>query len=119
MVRSGELTIPTSEDGRTPNVASLNGPALRAEGKLPPLEDGETAPTPEPEPEPEPTPEPEPQPEPAAETYTVRAGDCLWSIAQQLYGTGYKWSVLYEANKATLSSPDLIYAGQVLVVPAA
>ena len=119
MVRSGELTIPTSEDGRTPNVASLNGPALRAEGKLPPLEDGETAPTPEPEPEPDPTPELEPQPEPAAETYTVKTGDCLWSIAQQLYGTGYKWSVLYEANKATLSSPDLIYAGQVLVVPAA
>ena len=26
-VRSGEITIPTSEDGRTPNVASLNGPA--------------------------------------------------------------------------------------------
>ena len=58
MVRSGELTIPTSEDGRTPNVASLNGPALRAEGKLPPLEEGETEPTPEPEPEPEPQPEP-------------------------------------------------------------
>ena len=114
MVRSGELTIPTSEDGRTPNVASLNGPALRAEGKLPPLEEGETEPTPEPEPEPE----PEPQPEPA-ETYTVKAGDCLWSIAQKLYGTGYKWSDLYEANKDILASPNLIYAGQVLTVPAA
>lgn len=37
MVRSGELTVPTSEDGRTPNIAALNGPQLRAEGKLPPL----------------------------------------------------------------------------------
>ena len=31
-VRAGEIEIPTSEDGRTPNIASLNGPALRAEG---------------------------------------------------------------------------------------
>ena len=38
-VRSGEIAIPTSEDGRTPNIASLNGPALRSEGVLPPLED--------------------------------------------------------------------------------
>ena len=37
-VRAGEIEIPTSEDGRTPNIASLNGPALRAEGVLPPLE---------------------------------------------------------------------------------
>ncbi|MBQ9238103.1 MAG: 5'-nucleotidase C-terminal domain-containing protein [Treponema sp.] len=35
MVRSGELAVPTSADGRTPNVASLNGPALRAAGILP------------------------------------------------------------------------------------
>lgn len=49
----------------------------------------------------------------------MKAGDCLWTIAQQLYGTGYKWSDLYEANKAILASPDLIYAGQVLTVPAA
>ncbi len=41
-VRAGEISIPTSEDGRTPNVAALNGPTLRAEGKLPAL-DGETA----------------------------------------------------------------------------
>ena len=41
MVRSGKLTIPTSEDGRTPNVASLNGPALRAEGVLPALDEEE------------------------------------------------------------------------------
>ena len=107
MVRSGELTIPASEDGRTPNVASLNGPALRAESILPPLADGEAEPSPAPEPEPVPG------------TYTVKSGDCLWSIARQLYGTGCQWTVLYEANKGILNSPDLIYAGQVLVIPAA
>ena len=58
---------------------------------------------------------------PAAEsgTYTVAAGDCLWSIAQKAYGTGTKWGVIYEANKATVKDPGMIYIGQVLVVPAA
>lgn len=59
--------------------------------------------------------------QPAAEsgTYTVAAGDCLWSIAQKAYGTGTKWGVIYEANKATVKDPGMIYIGQVLVVPAA
>ena len=58
---------------------------------------------------------------PAAEsgTYTVVAGDCLWSIAQKAYGTGTKWGVIYEANKATVKDPGMIYIGQVLTIPAA
>ena len=61
------------------------------------------------------------EPEKPAEsgTYTVTAGDCLWSIARKTYGTGTKWGVLYEANKATIKAPGMIYIGQVLVVPAA
>ncbi|GKX29923.1 2',3'-cyclic-nucleotide 2'-phosphodiesterase [Vallitalea longa] len=34
MIKSGELTIPTSEDGRTPNVKSINANDLIEEGKL-------------------------------------------------------------------------------------
>ena len=138
-VRSGEIAIPTSEDGRTPNIASLNGPALRAAGVLPPLDEEaaeepvpapepEPEPAPAPEPEPAPTPEPEPVPEPAPApapapsvegTYTVKAGDCLWSIAQEAYGTGTKWGVIYSANKASVKDPAAIQIGQVLVIPAA
>ncbi len=144
-VRSGEIAIPTSEDGRTPNIASLNGPALRAAGVLPPLdEEAAEEPVPAPEPEPEPAPEPEPEPAPAPEpepaptpepepvpepapapapsvegTYTVKAGDCLWSIAQEAYGTGTKWGVIYSANKASVKDPAAIQIGQVLVIPAA
>ena len=130
-VRSGEIAIPTSEDGRTPNIASLNGPALRAAGVLPPLDEEaaeEPVPAPEPEPEPAPAPEPEPVPEPAPApapapsvegTYTVKAGDCLWSIAQEAYGTGTKWGVIYSANKASVKDPAAIQIGQVLVIPAA
>ena len=108
MVRSGKLSIPTSEDGRTPNVAALNGPALRAAGKLPALEN-----------EPAPETKPETKPEAAGDTYTVQPGDCLWSIAQKVYGSGRRWGALYEANRAAVSDPGMIYVGQVLTLPAA
>ncbi|MCI9121207.1 MAG: LysM peptidoglycan-binding domain-containing protein [Oscillibacter sp.] len=137
-VRNGEIEIPKTEDGRTPNIASLNGPALRAEGVLPALENETAEPAPEPAPEPEPvpapepepTPEPEPEPEPAPkpepvpvsqdrDTYTVKAGDCLWSIAQEVYGTGTQWGVIYNANRSSIRNPAEIQIGQVLVIPAA
>ncbi|MGW2109004.1 transglycosylase family protein [Streptomyces sp. NPDC001948] len=54
-------------------------------------------------------------PDPAADgTYTVRAGDNLWSIADAQKVPG-GWPALYEANKAAVGAdPDLIIAGQSL-----
>jgi nucleoid-associated protein YgaU len=49
-------------------------------------------------------------------TYTVQAGDSLWSIAQKFYGTGSKWGELYELNKDIIKDPRLIFVGQVLKV---
>ncbi|MFJ2649177.1 transglycosylase family protein [Streptomyces sp. NPDC087420] len=44
--------------------------------------------------------------------YVVRAGDCLWRIADE-NGVEGGWSALYEANKDVLGSdPDLILPGQ-------
>ena len=54
-----------------------------------------------------------------AETYTVSAGDTLWGIAAKTLGSGAKWNAIYEANRACVADPNLIYVGQVLVVPAA
>ena len=112
-VRSGEIAIPVSEDGRTPNVASLNGPALRASGVLPALAAGETETPVTPS---EPTESSEPQ---TGSTYTVQPGDCLWSISQRFYGTGTRWNVIYETNKSIIRKPDFIQIGQILEIPAA
>ncbi|MEV5317231.1 transglycosylase family protein [Streptomyces sp. NPDC052687] len=49
-------------------------------------------------------------------TYTVRAGDSLWGIADSLELDG-GWSALYAENKATVGTdPDLILPGQTLEV---
>lgn len=54
------------------------------------------------------------------QTYTVVSGDCLWNIAKKFYGSGSKYTVIYNANKSVIgSNPNLIYPGQVLTIPAA
>jgi nucleoid-associated protein YgaU len=57
-------------------------------------------------------------PAPAAQHHTVVAGDNLWKIAEKYYGSGAKNDVIFEANTPMLKSPDKIYPGQVLVIPA-
>ncbi|HUD19654.1 MAG TPA: LysM peptidoglycan-binding domain-containing protein [Patescibacteria group bacterium] len=48
--------------------------------------------------------------------YTVVAGDDLWSISQKEYnGNGYRWVDIAKANN--LTNPDIINAGNVLVLP--
>lgn len=35
-------------------------------------------------------------------TYTIKAGDTLWAIAERFLGGGAQWSVLYELNKTAI-----------------
>ena len=50
--------------------------------------------------------------------YTVADGDCLWHIAQTQLGSGNRWTEIYELNKGVIANARLIYAGQVLAMPA-
>jgi len=49
------------------------------------------------------------------DTYTVKQGDCLWSISLATYADGYKWTEIAKANN--LVNPDLIEIGQQLKLP--
>lgn len=49
-------------------------------------------------------------------TYTVQKGDSLWKIAQQMYGDGNQWTVIYGQNAETIDNPDLIFPGQTLTM---
>ncbi len=56
--------------------------------------------------------------EPEAQFHTVVRGDSLSKIAKTYYGNAMKYPQIFEANKPMLKSPDLIYPGQVLRIPA-
>ena len=49
----------------------------------------------------------------------VQPGNSLWRIARRIYGEGPRFSVIYQANKDQIREPDLIYPGQIFVVPVA
>lgn len=55
---------------------------------------------------------------PEAQYYTVVKGDTLSRISKQFYGDANKYNAIFEANKPMLKSPDLIYPGQMLRIPA-
>jgi len=58
------------------------------------------------------------QSEPEASFYTVVSGDTLSKIAKEQYGDASRYPEIFEANKPMLTSPDRIYPGQVLRIPA-
>jgi len=49
--------------------------------------------------------------------HTVVAGDTLSRIAAEVYGDAAQWTRIFEANRNQLTSPDVIFPGQVLRVP--
>jgi nucleoid-associated protein YgaU len=54
---------------------------------------------------------------PHVDTTVVVHGDSLWRISQSTYGEGVRYSVIYKANRAQIRNPDLIYPGQIFVLP--
>lgn len=103
MVRDGEIIIPTSEDGRTLNVESLNVYTLADEGKI--TLGGQVQPV-------EVVPPVELVQPQDYEIYYVVSGDVLWRIAQKHNTT---WQILSEYNN--MKNPHLIFPNQEIKVP--
>lgn len=66
------------------------------------------------EPAPQPV-EPAPTAPAAGQTYTVKKGDTLWSIAERIYGDPRRMQDIVRVNN--IQNPDQIYAGQELILP--
>jgi hypothetical protein len=47
----------------------------------------------------------------------VQPGQSLWRIARQAYGSGIRYTVIYQANRSQIRDPNLIYPGQVFGLP--
>ena len=52
-------------------------------------------------------------------TVSIVRGDNLWRISRGIYGRGIRYTVIYAANENQIRDPNLIYPGQVFVVPPA
>ncbi len=48
----------------------------------------------------------------------VQPGNSLWRLARHRYGSGPHYTIIYEANKDRIRDPDLIYPGQIFILPA-
>ena len=51
------------------------------------------------------------------DSYIVVKGDCLWNIAKKFYGKGSQYTLIYNANRDKIKNPNLIYPGQILIIP--
>ncbi|SMF46835.1 LysM domain-containing protein [Tistlia consotensis] len=47
----------------------------------------------------------------------VQPGNSLWRIAQRTLGQGLRYTLIFEANENQIRDPNLIYPGQIFVVP--
>jgi nucleoid-associated protein YgaU len=49
----------------------------------------------------------------------VQPGNSLWRIARRSYGYGVQYVTIFEANRDQIGDPDLIYPGQIFLLPSA
>ena len=47
----------------------------------------------------------------------ISRGDSLWALSRLAYGDGARYAVIYNANRAKIHNPNLIYPGQTFVLP--
>ena len=50
-------------------------------------------------------------------TAKIIRGVSLWQISRRIYGKGTLYTVIFDANQPQIRNPDLIYPGQIFVLP--
>lgn len=55
---------------------------------------------------------------PPGRVIIIQPGDYLWQIARERYGSGFQYTLIYDANRRQIRDPDLIFPGQIFMVPA-
>ncbi|MBO4649245.1 MAG: LysM peptidoglycan-binding domain-containing protein [Lentisphaeria bacterium] len=114
------------QDTKKIEVASTPAPEVKPEEPAPApvseVKPQEPAPAPAPEVKPqEPAPAPKEEAPKKAElpcNHTVRTGDNLWKLAREYYGSGAKWTIIFEANRDKLTKAEFLAPGTVLTIPA-
>ncbi len=48
----------------------------------------------------------------------VQPGNSLWRLARRVYGSGFRYTTIFKANKEQIKDPNMIFPGQVFAVPA-
>jgi hypothetical protein len=56
-------------------------------------------------------------PTPRVALITVQPGHTLWHISTEHYGEGLRYVQIFNANRSQIRNPDLIYPGQVFLLP--
>lgn len=56
-------------------------------------------------------------PRPGEVSIVVQPGNNLWTLARIHYGSGMRYTQIFDANTGLISNPDLIYPGQIFHVP--
>ena len=47
----------------------------------------------------------------------VQSGNSLWHIARRIYGSGIRFTLIFQENAEHIANPDLIYPGQLFDLP--
>jgi nucleoid-associated protein YgaU len=117
---SGIAALTTQPSGGSPTVAPADGTVTRS-AQTPaattqagpgaqPVQVGEAKPAAA-------TPPPSVAVIPEIRTTTIVQGDNLWRISRKIYGQGIRYTWIYDANTDQIRNPNLIYPGQIFVMP--
>ena len=49
--------------------------------------------------------------------YTIQKGDNLWNISEKVYGSGYQWTEIVNANEVLRANPGVLSEGMKITLP--